>query len=233
MPIKDTEDRDNKIIEMYHREGDEKMTLQEIADEVGLLSRERIRQIVTSKSFVRPKIHRPTKEERREIRAKNSIKRFWERTETKENGCIEWSGGKFPSGYGVCQMTVVGGKDRIAHRISWRLAHGNIPDGMYVCHKCDNRLCVNPEHLYLGTALENNRDREIRKRGNHLKNIPRKNFSASIKRSIVRKYKQGQSITSLSVEYFCNVSTILCIVQPDKIREYQKRYQERRKHRQD
>lgn len=45
------------------------------------------------------------------------------------------------------------------HRLAWQLANGPIPIGMFVCHHCDNPPCCNPEHLFLGTALDNNRDR--------------------------------------------------------------------------
>jgi len=52
----------------------------------------------------------------------------------------------------------------MAHRTSWQIHNGSIPEGMLVLHKCDNPPCVNPEHLYLGTAIENNRDAAARKR---------------------------------------------------------------------
>ena len=55
-----------------------------------------------------------------------------------------------------------------AHRFSYELKNGEIPDGKYVLHKCDNPCCVNPEHLYLGDYKQNAQDREQRNRGNHV-----------------------------------------------------------------
>ena len=78
----------------------------------------------------------------------------------QKTGCWLWQGSH--RAYGFMQ---VDGKDRLAHRIAWELYRGPIPAGLQVCHKCDVRLCANPYHLFLGTALDNTRDKIRKGRG--------------------------------------------------------------------
>lgn len=87
--------------------------------------------------------------------------RFWSKV-SKGDGCWEWQAGRLPTGYGRFSDK---GVEYKAHRFSWALAHGAIPEGMLICHRCDNPRCVRPDHLFLGTNSDNQRDMVNKNRG--------------------------------------------------------------------
>lgn len=101
-----------------------------------------------------------------------TLERFSAKTTyNKETGCLEWNGSLNNSGYG--NFWLEGTSDK-AHRVSWTLTNGEIPEGLFVLHKCDNPKCVNTDHLFLGTAKDNALDRKAKGRNgrSNLTNCP-------------------------------------------------------------
>jgi hypothetical protein len=87
---------------------------------------------------------------------KNDIERFESRHIPEPNsGCFLWLSAPTSTGYGSIELR---GRTLSAHRFAYALFRGEIPDGLLVCHHCDNPLCVNPDHMFIGTDLDNQID---------------------------------------------------------------------------
>jgi hypothetical protein len=144
-----------------------------------------------------------------------NAERFWSKVE-KSGECWEW-GGCLNNGYGHINLN---GKTVSAHRLSYVLHHPLTIDlwehrEICVCHKCDNRKCVNPSHLFLGSYADNSKDRDTKGRGNPPKGEKHGNskLTDTQVREIREKYANGFiNKYQLALEYGVSDTTIRDII---------------------
>lgn len=138
-------------------------------------------------------------------------KPFSERYVVTPSGCWEWNGVRSPKGYGVAKVLGVRHKLIRAHRLSYQLHKGPIPAGMLVLHSCDNPPCVNPDHLRIGTSIDNMSDAKERGR----LNFGERNPLAVVTEEIVLKIRADSpalSYREIALKYDISKPTVAQIV---------------------
>lgn len=150
------------------------------------------------------------------------MKRFWDKVDTNGpiqphcpelGACWVWTASRDTSGYGSIR---IGNTTRRATRISWMLAAGPIPDGLHVLHRCDNRACVKPAHLFLGTHQDNMAD--LRRKGRGRGKEQRGERHAMVKLTdakvleIRRRVRGGEEQQKIAAEYGVHKATLNDVV---------------------
>lgn len=152
----------------------------------------------------------------RRVRTRRSLAdRFWPKV-IKTDGCWLWASAK--NDYGSIKLPTgsraVQRKLR-AHRASWMLHFGNIPDGMDICHKCDNPPCVNPDHLFLGTRADNMADMVNKGRAKTPDNRGTKHGMSKLTDAIVLEIlamlKSGSRGCDVAMKFDVSSATVSCI----------------------
>lgn len=133
---------------------------------------------------------------------RNTANDFWKHVD-KSGDCWIWMGAKTRGGYGKTRLNT---KVCSTHRASWVYTYGEIPNGLCVLHKCDVRLCVRPDHLFLGTLVDNSDDKVKKERQLRGEQINK----AKLTEAIVRLIRSNTEMTNIEIAkiYGVNHSTI-------------------------
>lgn len=146
------------------------------------------------------------------VPSEEDLENFWKFVR-KTDSCWLWTGRKNKSGYGYLQTN---GVQYPAHRLSFQIHHGEILKGMCICHKCDVPVCVNPDHLWMGTHAENAHDRHLKGRTangmythpNYGELNPNSFFTIHQVMEILSHKGTGRTAASVSRQFKCDDSTI-------------------------
>lgn len=142
--------------------------------------------------------------------------RFWAKVKGRgTDGCWEWTANQNGRGYGILFVhKKANGAPKLvyAHRFSWELHNGPIPDGLIVMHRCDNRVCINPTHLMLGTYADNSAD--MIAKGRSVKSGPKgtETWNAKLTEDDVRAIRQrranGEWLKVIAADYGVSIHSV-------------------------
>jgi hypothetical protein len=132
---------------------------------------------------------------------------FWARVDKSggEGACWPYTGATRANGYGRLRIE---GRYELAHRVAYRLANGQVPSDMFVCHSCDNPICCNPSHLWLGDHADNMADRQQKGRYATGEQHPQSRLTLSQAAAIMRRAMAGETAIALAAQHGVHYSTI-------------------------
>lgn len=136
--------------------------------------------------------------------------KVWNRANRQHpDDCWEWMGHIGRTGYGILKHE---GRPQLAHRLVFQLAGRDLPPDMCACHTCDNRKCINPNHLFVGSSTDNNRDRDSKGRQAKGERGGRAKLTEKQVIEIRQRQSNGEKIASLSREFGVSWAAIKFVV---------------------
>lgn len=151
--------------------------------------------------------------------AEAKVEWFYQRVDQSDlSGCWLWTGGINNRGYGTMSFN---GKSMLVHRFSYLMTNGEIPDGLFILHSCDNPLCIHPGHLHAGTQKQN--QQEMQSRGRCYVGFG-SGLTADAVRDIRQNHPLGIPIDTLAKKYNVSARAVRKVVRGDSWKDVDDRY---------